>query len=639
MKGMKEELFKWACKKDATHSFLDRRMVREKALQLTSIRGFNAFKCSNAWLTNFLREHGFPTGPRSQSGPIFKDYREWIELIRPMIIKYRYRDLFHADELTMYSDIPPSMVSSTQIEGGGNRIKILMGCDSSGHTKLPLLVYGPYPGTIQTKEHIYHNCEDSHIEDELFRNWMTSLNERMTRCERKILMFLRREKARALNDFTASNVKLVYFPANFPAHLRPLRKHVFHYVKMIYRRRYAERTQRSNGEWKFREDILPSLIDAWESIPRELIIFSFQRAHLRLDDCFLQFDCDCWNSSAIGISFKKFVTFDDDLSDEHVPYRGSNNRRRFNLRTNCQVVLQINEDSLHLSPSHTNEFERFRPNRKLDNPLTTLNDRHQIEGNCKSGKVQGKTCEDGGVNDAYVSSISKENTSEEHRVIAIDAQESLQALMDKALTLLSSEKANCAKTLIDGIRVTSQETNRAANDLPQYEHFNDRRDADSVHTDREIAPSSLDSFHGKFNQPSTSTNNWNVSAVKDQSVKNTVESQLLKGTSLGTFRLDSQNSDLIGNPGDEIGSSVIREQLVSFSKKKRRESSTDLNASEDDEPREKRSKTDRNWSKQFETTFVFGSPDRNYPSAVQHDENVVDSCVFNASPSSMSPRD
>ncbi|CAL7947955.1 unnamed protein product [Xylocopa violacea] len=641
MKGIKEELFKWACKKDATNSFLDRRMVREKALQLSSVRGFNGFKCSDAWLTSFLREHGFSTNPRNQSGPIFKDYREWIELMRPTIIKYRYRDLFHADELTMYTDVSPSMVSSAGVEG--NRIKILMGCDSSGHTKLPLLMYGPYPGTIKANEHVYRNCEDSRTEDELFRNWMEGVNDRMARCKRKILMFLRRDRARVLKDFAASNVRLVYFPENFPAHLRPLRKHVFHYVKMVYRRRYAERMKQRNAEWSLREDVLASLIDAWESVPRELVIFSFQKAHLRLDDCFLQFDCDCWNSSTTGISFKRFVTFDDELSDERLPLR-NNSRRRVNLRTNRQNVVQISEDSLDSSSKDANESERFRSNRKLGSPPTALNDRHPIEGNCESIKVREKTHEDGDIVNAIASSIPKEDASEKHRLEASDTQESLQALMNKALTLLSSAKANCAKTLIDGIRVTSQETNGTANDLPQYERFNDRRDADSVHTNREIASSSPVSCIGKFDQPSTSGNNWNAFIMEDQSGKEAVESQLLKGTSLCTLGLESRDSNPIVNSSDEISSSVVREEAVSFSKKKRRKSSTDLtNASEDEfehgEPREKKSKTDQNWSKQFETTFVFGSPDRSYPSGVQRDDGIVDSCIFNASPSSMSPRD
>lgn len=59
------------------------------------------------------------------------------------------------------------------------------------------------------------------------------------------------------------------------------------------------------------DDILTSLIEAWESIPRELIVFSFQRTHFRTDDCFLRIDCDCRDSLKVGISFKKFVTFDD----------------------------------------------------------------------------------------------------------------------------------------------------------------------------------------------------------------------------------------------------------------------------------------------------------------------------------------
>lgn len=41
MKSVKEELFRWICEKHATNSFLDRRMIREKALDLTNTRRLN----------------------------------------------------------------------------------------------------------------------------------------------------------------------------------------------------------------------------------------------------------------------------------------------------------------------------------------------------------------------------------------------------------------------------------------------------------------------------------------------------------------------------------------------------------------------------------------------------------------------
>lgn len=160
--------------------------------------------------------------------------------MRSTIIRYKHSDLFHADELTMFSDIPPTMITANETDSAfspRNRITILIGCNSSGTTKLPLLICGSYPCKITTKEHVYCHSGDCYVSDDLFRNWLSRLDDRMSRCNRKILLFLRQNRAHALKDLPLTNVKLLYFPEDFPPFLRPLRRDVFHYVKMIFRRR------------------------------------------------------------------------------------------------------------------------------------------------------------------------------------------------------------------------------------------------------------------------------------------------------------------------------------------------------------------------------------------------------------------
>lgn len=198
------------------------------------------FRCSDKWLNNFLHDHGFSI---DLSNIIFTDYHKWIDLMRSTIIKYRHKDFFHADELTMYSDVFPSEILYNDAKNPNldnaprNKIIILMSCNSTGTTKLPLLICGPYPSKITMKEHIYCHNKNSHIGNELFRNWLSNVNDYMIKCNRKILLFLQRNRMRALKDFVASNIQLVYFPEDFPSFLRPLRRDVFHYVKMVFRRR------------------------------------------------------------------------------------------------------------------------------------------------------------------------------------------------------------------------------------------------------------------------------------------------------------------------------------------------------------------------------------------------------------------
>ncbi|XP_054009243.1 tigger transposable element-derived protein 4-like [Hylaeus anthracinus] len=373
MKTMKDQLLRWICEKHAMDSPLDRRMVREKALELTKTYKVDGFKCSNKWITNFLKEHGFSTDLSNRTGPYFCNYRDWIDIMRSTIEKYKHNDVFHMDELTMYSDILPARIASPRSKvSAANRITILMGCNSSGTSKLPLLICGPYPSRTTTKGHLYCHSEDCSISDELFTDWLLAVNDRMIERDRTILLFLPRSRARALDGITLRNVNLVYLPNAFPTHLRPLRRDVFHYVKMIFRRRYAARLERRTSEWNLR-DVLESLIEGWERVPREIVIYGFQRTRFRTDNCFMQIDCDCWPTLNTGVSFKRFVTFDDDLSDERVSSERNNRYHGYNLRADAKNLLQIdNEDSVGLTLDQVeNADESVMVNRPVSNQNST----------------------------------------------------------------------------------------------------------------------------------------------------------------------------------------------------------------------------------------------------------------------------
>ncbi|KAK1117372.1 hypothetical protein K0M31_016744 [Melipona bicolor] len=101
-KTIKKELFTWVCKKYAMNSFMDRYLLRRKLLS-------NWQTCMAQ--TVFTPTDGFSTDLISQTGPMFANYPDWIDLMRSTIIKYRHKNLFHVDEMTMYSDIFSSEIS------------------------------------------------------------------------------------------------------------------------------------------------------------------------------------------------------------------------------------------------------------------------------------------------------------------------------------------------------------------------------------------------------------------------------------------------------------------------------------------------------------------------------------------------
>ncbi|XP_076233381.1 uncharacterized protein LOC143178542 [Calliopsis andreniformis] len=664
MKSVKEDLFKWLCKKHATNSSLDRHLLRKKALELTKMQGLNGFKCSNYWINTFLKEYGFSTDLSNHADPIFDNYRDWIDLMRSTIIKYKHTELFHVDELSMYSDIIPTKITDEQMnseEGTcspANRISVLIGCNSSGTTKLPLLICGPYPSRITTKDHVYCHNEDSRIDDSLFKDWLSTVNDRMSRCNQKILLFLPRNRAHALRDFPLSNVNLVYLPEDFPPHLRPLRRDVFHYVKMIFRRRYAERLGQYSMEWSLR-DILEALIDAWETIPREIIICSFQRTHFRTDDYFLQIDCECWENLDTGITFKRFVTFDDDLSNKKMSSIKSNQHQEYNLRTSYSDKVLINEDNTNSTANGGEEITELmghepssKANRNYRGMLSNLRNhvdqalevetmnKYEVKCNLIGGQDEQRMSRKRPYSEVQVSTKgeSGDHKSEEgidRKKLALDskitlslclstepvtrqtiegyssgvnhATESPQTVVDKALTLTTSTEADYTKKLIDSIYATKQEAKEDVTCQTESGNLHLRRGEE----EQEIS----------LNHPSTSTNEWDSSSDKllEDILQEVVKShQSKKPSSDNLHDLDMDNRTLLDQ---------------NLSNQQREDHSDDSKSSEN------KLKLDYNWSKQYETNFVFGpsSTSERATCSSQH-EHIVDSRIFNMTPST-SPKE
>lgn len=441
------------------------------------------------------------------------------------------------------------------------------------------------------------------------------------------------------------------------------------------------------------DDILASLIEAWESIPRELIVFSFQRTHFRTDDCFLRIDCDCWDSLKVGISFKKFVTFDDGLSSEPTTYEKNHRCRCYEL-SNRKNVKQTDNDTVDSAlknmpqgiseatvPKLPNESDRNlratplnvknRTCRKYDCSMATsrVNDNASTatityntikenlveasSGRRKSRKRiysetqfstkewNGNRCapEQRNIKNTFVSKYPNVIRSSSFgdgtfQTEANEIRESLQPVVDKASTLssISTTESNSTNDLIDNINATDRETIRNSeryvirNNLTRFGRLNNEQgDAKSKCRNRGIVRSSI---LDKFNQPSTSTNNCNVTSE-------------MIGQDTAQLRMEnrsrSQSSNVVANNESSLPS--VHQKILNFTKQKRRNSLSDNSEddSETSEPREKKLKTNHNWSKQFETSFVFGSSDTDYSFGAQRNKNIVESGIFNISPF-ISPR-
>ncbi|XP_018055159.1 PREDICTED: protein PDC2-like [Atta colombica] len=592
MRVFKNDLLRWTCERHATGCLLDKHLLRDKALELAHKHGLTNFKCSEKWLTSFLKKYGFLLNSKKSSGPIFNNYRLWIDMMRSIITQYKHKDLFHVDELMMYSDVPPIEISASKIrqdESDTNLEKttILLCCNASGTEKLPLLICGSYLAVIMGKDHVYSHSEDASINDSLFREWLIQLNYLMSNNDRRILLLLHRNRIDALRDLKLSNIKHIFFPDDFPPTLRPLKRDVFHFVKMTYRSKYVEGIRERRHRWNV-ENVVKSLVEAWRQVPRDLIIASFQRTSFRTDDCLLEIRCDAWEDLETGISFRKFVTFDDYLTANASQKQCESTSRNHNYNLRIRIskeadkfnnlfnfAISSKEKDSIVDYALVNKISKITYEKKdIDwkrrNPLKRSHDKAQLNEELSEAKP------------------SNESTSRENEDIAII---SMSERPSKVVDIQLESIARTSKS--DDVYLTQASESRTNT---EYKSECDK----TVNNEERCKNNRVSSNERSIESPKV--DNVNDNDIASQQVFNdisAVDSQLdikelnVKVISCSFLRDEVEEADLDGNVKNSSRKSL-----------KRRSDESQSNTS--DEPERKRLRSDSDWMKQYETTFVFG---------------------------------
>ncbi|XP_039311420.1 uncharacterized protein LOC120359110 [Solenopsis invicta] len=524
-------------------------------------------------------------------------------MTRSVIAQYAHKDVFHVDELTMYSDISPtygiSESTARQDEQSDTSLKkmtVLLCCNVSGTEKLPLLICGSYLAGIMGKDHMYSHSEDASINDGLFGEWLTQLNHRMMSNDRRILLLLHGNRIGAFRDLELSNIRHVFFPDDLSISplLRPLERDVFHFVKMAYRNKYVEGI-RGRRRWNV-DNVMRSLVEAWQEVTRDLIIASFQRTGFRIDDCFSKMRCDTWENLETGISFRKFVTFDDhfmtDVSHRERESTGrshSNNPRtretvRFNDWFNSTTTSE--ESDPIVAPARANgNLNEIRVEKDVDwkrkNPLKRSHDKAQLDRDLYEGAEPGD-----------------ESTSKRNEVIAVVPASPRPPKVIDVQTIESI--AGSSKS--DSVHSTTRASVNESGTDTEYDCKTDKtaRNEESRKNSRVLS-----------NEPSIGSPD-----VDDANGGDIALQQVFDNTSAVYSNTKEPGTKVVScdSPRGEIEPANLADGKVEcFSRKslKRRcvNAEATWNSSNDDEPERKRLRSDSDWTKQYEATFVFGSFD------------------------------
>jgi hypothetical protein len=348
-----------------------------------------------------------------------------------------------------------------------------------------------------------------------------------------------------------------------------------------------------------------NLVEAWRKVLRDLFIASFQGTSFRTDDCFVKIHYDAWEDSKVETSFKKFITFDDKRSiNASYKQRKSSEARKHDLGKR-QIAALIDNHHGYAIDSRGKE---------------QIDEQTQMNGNSR---------------EIYTM-----------KDIAWKRKGSLKRSYDK--TQLSEDEVNNAKSSGNSTSRDSEDIDTAPTPAKLWKII-------GIQAIENAAPSfEFEAIHSIVSAASTASGR---NEVCDKTINNEKSKNDRAGSNERSIGLEVDNtnkSDIISRrmyndifPADawraansmaSRSASLKREsELTDLNKNgarpsrkflKRRRSRSDNseesqnNFADNDEPEQKRSSF--NWTKQYDTIFIFGSSDsaRTLPTDITSNNSV-----------------
>lgn len=359
------------------------------------------------------------------------------------------------------------------------------------------------------------------------------------------------------------------------------------------------------------ENAVESMLAAWQKVPRELIIASFQRTNFRTDDCFLEIHCDAWDELDAGISFEKFVKFDDDLLTSRENRRSTGHN--YNLRIREEVIVIDDE----LDPRRQLPGERIFDesqakgdsrgiykmdiDRKKKSSLKRFYEEAQLDQDSLTEATDVTSP------DKTIIDPTQESKSQDKEVIVVSSSAKCPKIMSTE-TLHAGKKRLIASTknIVELEEVDPLITSRTNVDrvFPAI---------DGVINHQEAKNGSREASRG-LGEQSSMESSW---LVDISNASNFTSQQVLDDTFAADSAARDPNTSAISgvSRGEEAKASNAAPSMGGndghSSRKKKRSRSIDvenpLGYLDDGEPECKKVKPGYDWTKRYETTFVFGS--------------------------------
>lgn len=366
--------------------------------------------------------------------------------------------------------------------------------------------------------------------------------------------------------------------------------------------RYAKGIGEHGRRWNV-ENAVRSLVEAWRRVPRALIIASFQRTGFRSDDCFLEIRCDAWEDLGTGVSFEKFVTFDDDLAAADASHDRRGRSHNYDLRARDIVTLDDDDDRPKREISIGNHDRARRASgssrkiRKADrgkkSSLKRSYDEARLdeEGDWSRGEASNARSNN-------VSIVDLDRTSRNNEDGAVVAAKLPRIVGVETIDAASRRQDRTRATANAGSTSSRTDADRGTSASKTADREERREDGRALGSERSIE---------KPSTPRIVDANGNADRASDDDTS--VADSGATGAIAG-----------ISRPSGEVDENGGRSSRESCPPKRRRSRDRDSVAAKeertreqsrkDGEPERKRTKPDADyWTKEYETTFVFGPSD------------------------------
>ena len=226
-------------------------ILMSKASDFAALNGIKDFIPNTGWLHRFKARHNIRQHKISGESDSVNtlETQVWLDKVFPSLIDgYDPSCIYNADETGLFYKMLPEYTLDTIGEKTSGckkskeRITILFCINADGSDKcVPLVISKAKKprcfNGVKTLPVHYEANSNAWMTQDLFRNWLLQLNNRMLKLNKKIVLFLDNFSGHKIDNMPLSNIKIHFYPPNCTSVLQPLDQGIIRSFKSKYRTR------------------------------------------------------------------------------------------------------------------------------------------------------------------------------------------------------------------------------------------------------------------------------------------------------------------------------------------------------------------------------------------------------------------